>query len=89
MLRITAPLLSGAVMRSIAGIFLILLGIALFVPVPFSQLLPGVAALTISVALLERDGPVLLVGLLLGAISTFLSILMLIATIRGVVQMFG
>lgn len=88
-IRPRAPFLSGAVMRSIAGIMLILLGIALFVPVPFSQLLPGIAALTISVALLERDGPVLLLGLLLGLASTVLSTLMLIATVRGVVQMFG
>ena len=87
--RPRVPLLSGAVMRSLSGLLLIFLGIALFIPVPFSQLLPGIAALVISFALLERDGPVLLIGLVLGLASTLLSILMLIATIRGVVQMFG
>ncbi len=87
--RPRTPILTGAVMRSVSGLMLILLGVALFVPVPFSQLLPGLAALTISFALLERDGPVLFLGLVLGALSTFLSALMLLATIRGVAQMFG
>jgi len=74
--------LSGRPMRIVTGIVLIGLGLALLVPLPFSQLAPGLAGTIISVALLERDGPWLIAGLLFGVGAIALAVFLLGVVVR-------
>lgn len=51
------------------AIFLLVVAVALFMPIPLSGYLPATALLVTGVGLVERDGLVMLGGLALGAIA--------------------
>jgi len=53
-------------LRRTAGLLVLLLGIALVLPLPFSHVLPALTIMLISIAFLEDDGILLLLSLLLG-----------------------
>lgn len=65
--------LTGAAGRHVSGLLLVLLGLLLALPIPFTNYLFGGLLLVFSLALLERDGLVLLVAWLAGiaAIAVF------------------
>ncbi len=65
--------LTGAAGRHVSGLLLVLLGLLLALPIPFTNYLFGGLLLVFALALLERDGLVLLVAWLAGiaAIAVF------------------
>jgi hypothetical protein len=68
------PLATIQPARAIAGIVLIGLGVTLFIPFPFSQIAPALAACVVSIGLLERDGIAFLAGLGLAFAALLLSV---------------
>ncbi len=56
-------------LERMVAIFLLLVSVALFMPIPLSGYLPAGALLIAGVGLVERDGLVLLGGLVLGAVA--------------------
>lgn len=54
--------LSGALGRRAAGVMLLVLAIVLVLPIPFGNMLPGLAATLFGFALLARDGLVMLLA---------------------------
>lgn len=59
------PLTSGPA-RRLLGCFALVLALALFLPLPFGNALPGLALALIGLALLERDGAAALLALTVG-----------------------
>jgi hypothetical protein len=76
-------------LRAIAGIVLIGLGVTLFIPFPFSQIAPALAALVISIALLERDGVAFLAGFVLAFGALLLSVWTAMIAWKTFVGVFG
>lgn len=71
------PFVSNKRAERIVGIFAVILGVAVFLPIPFGNWLPALACAICGLALSERDGIWLGIGVALGVIS--------IAIIFGVV----
>ncbi len=67
------PMATIPPLRAIAGIVLIGLGFTLFIPFPFSQIAPALAACIVSIGLLERDGIAFIAGLVLSFAALLLS----------------
>lgn len=67
------PMATIPPLRAIAGIVLIGLGFTLFIPFPFSQIAPALAAGIVSIGLLERDGIAFIAGLVLSFAALLLS----------------
>lgn len=57
----------------VVGGGILLLSLLLFVPIPFGQMLPGLAISAAALALLERDGIVMIIGGLVGLASLALA----------------
>lgn len=76
-------------LRAIAGIVLIGLGVTLFIPFPFSQIAPALAALVISIGLLERDGVAFLAGFVLAFGALLLSVWTAMIAWKTFVGVFG
>lgn len=81
------PLLTARPVRMITGLLLIALGVVLFVPIPLSQLLPGLTASVLALSLLQRDGLTILIGFALTALSLVVGYFMLAVTIHGAVDL--
>mgnify|MGYP003700853825 CR=1 FL=1 len=75
--------------RAIAGIVLIGLGVTLFIPFPFSQIAPALAASVVSIGLLERDGVAFLAGLVLSFAALLLSVWTAMIAWKTFVGVFG
>lgn len=75
--------------RAIAGIVLIGLGVTLFIPFPFSQIAPALAASVVSIGLLERDGIAFLAGLGLSFGALLLSVWTAMIAWKTFVGVFG
>lgn len=70
--RLLAPrllIMFGPLGDRLIGIACLILAIILFLPIPFGNMLPGVAISFFSLALLQRDGIAALVGWLASALS--------------------
>jgi hypothetical protein len=63
------PLLTQPPLANLAGLMIAGLGVAMLLPLPLSNLPPAVAILLLALGLLERDGIVMLVGLVFGAVA--------------------
>ncbi len=75
--------------RAIGGIVLIGLGVTLFIPFPFSQVAPALAACIVSIGLLERDGVAFLIGLGLSFAALLLSVWTAMIAWKTFVGLFG
>lgn len=78
------PIATSGPVKVLTGVVLLALCFTLLIPVPFSQLLPAFAIIVIALALLERDGLAMIVGLLVSAITLFVGAIMTVATVRAV-----
>ena len=81
--RLLAPRLTfffGPIGDRIVGAVCLILAIILFLPIPFGNILPALAICCFSLALLERDGVVALVGWIVAAAA-----ISLLAAISGAV----
>jgi hypothetical protein len=70
--RLLKPRLSGALTwtgERLIGVAVLVLAVALTLPIPFGNLLPALAIAIIGVALVEKDGVAVLVGLAVGVAS--------------------
>jgi hypothetical protein len=70
--RLLKPRLTGLLTwtgERLIGVALLVLAIALTLPIPFGNLLPALAIAIIGLALVEKDGAAVLVGLGIGAAS--------------------
>ncbi len=65
------------------GLLLFLIAFALFIPVPLSGWFPAIALFVFGVGLVERDGLVAMLGLLLGAASILLTVVILTSLAAG------
>lgn len=61
--------LTGARAAKAIGVAMLVLGVAIALPIPFGNILPVIATVMISLALLARDGLALMVGLAAGVIA--------------------
>jgi hypothetical protein len=62
------------VMQRLFGIVFIILATVMSLPIPFGNMLPGVAMALIAIGLIERDGVMIVLGLVGGA-ATFMLVL--------------
>lgn len=68
--------------KRLTGLIMLLLGLTIISPVPFSQYLPAIAVMLLALAYLEEDGVALLVAL----ITALVSLAVTAATVWGVVE---
>jgi len=57
--------LTGRTVQALLGIPVFLLAVVIALPIPFGNILPVLSLVVLAVALMERDGLVTLIGLLL------------------------
>ena len=57
--------LTGPIVQSLFGIPIFLLAVVIALPIPFGNILPVLSLVVLAVALMERDGLITLIGLLL------------------------
>lgn len=69
--------------ESFVGGVVLLLGVLVTLPIPLGNWLPGVAGVLVALGLLERDGLVLIVGLITGVASFALVALIVIGVVNG------
>ena len=60
------------------GFFSLLFSIAILIPLPFTNLLPAIGILIMSLGLLSRDGVTVLLGLLIGLVGFIISLAVLV-----------
>ncbi|HPG21192.1 MAG TPA: exopolysaccharide biosynthesis protein [Amaricoccus sp.] len=66
------------------GVFLLLVAIALFAPIPLSSYLPATALLLAGIGLVERDGAVVVAALVLGMVAILVTASVTAALLMGV-----
>ncbi len=65
------------------GLLMFAIAFCLFLPLPLSGWFPALSLFIIGVGLVERDGLVSGLGLILGAASVFLTVLILFTIVEG------
>lgn len=65
-------IMSTEVMQRFLGVVFVLLATVMSLPIPFGNFLPGLAMALIAIGLIERDGLLILLGLLVGAATLVL-----------------
>jgi hypothetical protein len=79
--------LTGPIVQSLLGIPIFLLAVVIALPIPFGNILPVLSLVVLAVALMERDGLITLIGLLLAtatiAVTAALLYLMLSAMLAA------
>lgn len=70
--------------EQLIGIWMFLVALALYIPLPLSGALPAWALVITSVGLLERDGTVTLIGLAFGAVAVAVTAAVVTAVAAGV-----
>jgi hypothetical protein len=62
-------ILAGPTVQTLLGVPIFLLAVVIALPIPFGNILPVVSLVVLAVALIERDGLVTLIGLLLAVVT--------------------
>ena len=83
-----APLTSHAFTIVVGGV-IVVLGLIMVLPLPFSNLPPAIAIIVLSVGQLERDGLMILVGLLFSIASLATGIFVAEVALEGIHQFFN
>jgi hypothetical protein len=84
------PLMTESVGKVFIGLVLLVLGFIMILPIPFiGNMPPGFAASVIALGVTERDGLVVLVGLLVSAAAVALASAGTWAAIVGIIQYFA
>ncbi len=79
-LRTRYPALTRAGFLRPLGVFVLLMGVLIALPIPFGNTLPGLAVLVIALGLIAKDGLAVLAGLGLGAVATGVSVALVAGT---------
>lgn len=80
--RTRAPRTNHPLVERTVAVLVILIGVVLFLPVPFMNTLPAVSVLVMGVGLLGRDGIVVLAGAVLAAVLVVLSAGILVGAVQ-------
>lgn len=65
------------------GIMLFIISVALFLPVPLSGWFPAISLFIVGVGLIERDGLVVILGLVSGTIAVLLTLILILSFASG------
>lgn len=76
--------LAGPRAQAMMGLPVLLLAIAVALPIPFGNFLPVAALVMIALGLMERDGLVTMLGLVLGVVALMASAGLVFAAMQGV-----
>ena len=68
--------------KRLTGIVMLILGLTMISPVPFSQVVPALIVMLLALAYLEEDG----IALLIALIAAFVSLVITAATLWGAVE---
>ncbi len=79
-------MLSGRLGRRFLGLFGLLLVASIALPIPFSNTVPSMGLVIISIGLLERDGVLVLLGMLVGLAGVTLTTLIIFFGVEAVKQ---
>lgn len=73
--------------EKVIGVFCMIFAISIAIPLPWTNFVPGVGALIMSLGLLSKDGVTVIIGCMIGIIGTLLTVLILIfgvAILKGI-----
>lgn len=87
-LRPRFGLLVGPAAERIIGLVLLVLSVILFLPIPLGNMLPAAAICLISLALIEHDGLIVVVGAILAALAILLVWGAVVAVLRTTLAAF-
>jgi len=76
-------LLTNVPMPNLVGLVIFALALVITLPLPFSNLLPAFAVILLSLALLERDGLVLIVGMIVSLAAFILGAAAVVTFLAG------
>lgn len=76
--------MTSPIAERVVGIFTLIFSIFILLPVPLSNLIPGIGILVISFGLLGEDGLVVIVGIAIGMIGVFISISALLFGVEAI-----
>ncbi len=62
--------MSGKLIKRILGIMFVLFATIMSLPIPFGNFLPGLAMALMAIGIIEHDGLTILIGMLVGALTT-------------------
>ncbi len=79
-LRTRYPSMTRAGVLRPLGVFVLVMGVLIALPIPFGNTLPGLAVLVIALGLIARDGLAVVAGLGLGAVATGVSVALVAGT---------
>ena len=82
------PWLTQPPVANFAGLMIAGLGVAMMLPLPLSNLPPAIAIVALALGLLERDGAVMLVGLMIGAGALAIGTVIGLASLEAVTLLF-
>lgn len=74
--------------EKIMGIFCIIFSLSIAVPVPLTNLLPGVGIMVMALGLLSKDGITIMIGMIIGSIGVFFTTLILFYGSKAVMALF-
>lgn len=82
--------------EQIIGLFGVFFSLSIAVPLPFTNMIPAIAIAIMSLGLLSKDGLVIILGMIIGALGTTFTLLILLLgkkvvfeVIHGVAALFG
>lgn len=84
MVRPRLPALFTARQEQLLGMFLLLVALSLFAPIPLSGFIPATALFVTGFGLVERDGVVLIAGVALGVVAVLVTLVVGSALLAGV-----
>jgi hypothetical protein len=76
--------LTGPIMQTLLGIPIFLLAVVIALPIPFGNILPVLSLVVLAVALMERDGLITLIGLLLATATLAVTAALLYLTVSAI-----
>ncbi|WP_243642005.1 exopolysaccharide biosynthesis protein [Rhodovulum steppense] len=88
-LRPRLPALFAPRHEPLLGLGLLVIAFTLFLPVPGSGWFPAISLFVVGVGLVERDGAVVVLGLVLGALSALLTAAIVISLAEGAEAIMG
>ena len=77
------PMMFSATQERLLGVFLLVVSLVLFLPVPVATWLLAISLLISGVGLVERDGPITFAGVLLGCLSIAATVAIGIMVLHG------
>lgn len=82
-------MMTGKSMQRLLGVAFVVLATLMSLPIPFGNMLPGLAIALMAIGLIERDGLVIVLGLLVGAATIALMFSVADAILSVVQSFFG